>query len=389
MRFVQISALALAVATLFAGPALAQSALTAPTVTLTQDTFNTVQPAVVMPDGGMVAKSIADSSTASFASFQSSLGVLTGVQASLQVVNPPYDAKNPNPGSRFLLANNQENSDVTTRLTTTWQLGSAANSFNGTLMTFSTAKDSTQSSGNAWQSLTFAPSGLAAFVDQGAVTSKLNTTLTLDAPIKGKNSDGSIDYSKKFTQTSLTNAPSLSQDTIVTSLPVKLSIGYSYLLHSNASFAQALDQDTLNLNFAQAGSQALSIHALAGKVSGVSAAGNTTLLDMTGVSCSGACANYQLNFTSFGDLVAGGAQGGNIAYLGGGGNATYTFSFSDNTAVGVSNTASTHQQLVVNVTAVPEPHGAAMLLAGLGAIAWLGRRRRVADPEPAPQLAKL
>jgi hypothetical protein len=373
MRFVQISGTALAVTTLLATAAQAQTALSDPAVTLTQHTFFNVQPAVVMTNGGSAQRTLSDTTFGSIAGFDSGQGVLTGVLATLQVADP---------NNRYLIATNAENTNVTASLTSTWQLGAANNSTTGTLQTFDSLKDSFQSGAKAWQSISFAPTNLAAFVDQAVVTSTLKTTLTLGAPVKDVKNDGEIIYSDRFTQTAITSTPTTSGTlTPVNSLPVNISLTYSYLLHSNASFSQALDQNMLDLNFSQAGSRAVSVHALGDE--------HTTLLDMTGVSCTGDCTHYQLNLASFGDLVAGGAQAGDIAYLGGGGKATYTFSFSDNTAVGVTNTPSSAQTLVVNVTAVPEPHGVAMLLAGLGAIGWMSRRRRLAAKGQSLQFAKL
>jgi hypothetical protein len=167
-----------------------------------------------------------------------------------------------------------------------------------------------------------------------------------------------------------------------------LTMTYSYLNHSNASFALgasgSADLNAMTLNLGPAGATAdFTVVAL-----GSSA--NTTDLSFgkTPVTCTGACDQFSLSTASFATLLAGGSESGTVTYLGAGlgkaGSATYTFTFDDVASKGAT-ASQRSNSLTLTVTAVPEPHNAAMFLAGLGAIGWMSRRRRSAKD----QVAKL
>ncbi|MBK6850994.1 MAG: PEP-CTERM sorting domain-containing protein [Burkholderiales bacterium] len=151
-------------------------------------------------------------------------------------------------------------------------------------------------------------------------------------------------------------------------------MNFNYLAHSAASFASGTQAvASKSLQFQGAGSRGFDIFALGDN--------HTTLMDFSGVTptcISGACDQFTLDFTGANDSFAGAVMHGTLTNKGtASGSAIFAFTFVDDTAVGVGQHSQTLTLTAVSsVTAVPEPHGAAMLLAGLGAIGWMSRRRR-------------
>lgn len=153
-----------------------------------------------------------------------------------------------------------------------------------------------------------------------------------------------------------------------------LSVNFNFLAHSAASFSAGTEiAAAKTIGFQATGSQGFDIFALGDS--------HTTLMDFGGVTStciSGACDQFTLDFAGANDTFAGGVMHGTLTNKGtASGSATFAFKFIDDTAVGVGQRSNTLTLTAVSsVTAVPEPHSAAMLLAGLGAIGWLSRRRR-------------
>jgi hypothetical protein len=155
------------------------------------------------------------------------------------------------------------------------------------------------------------------------------------------------------------------------------TLTYSYLDHSNASFASGTDVNSLSLT---AGS-GFSVYALGNFVTLLG--GNTTLLDGAGFTCSGQCGAFNLGWSNISDMVAGGSAAGTTSMattVAGNYAATYQLHFTDNTAVGLASTWKTDTltlDLVGTVTEVPEPGSFALFLAGFAALGAVARRRRM------------
>lgn len=160
-----------------------------------------------------------------------------------------------------------------------------------------------------------------------------------------------------------------------------LTMNYNYLTHSAASFAAGTQvAASRTLQFEAAGSQGFDIFALGDS--------HTAAMDFAGVTptcISGACDQFTLEFTGANDSFAGTVMHGTLTSKGTApGRATFAFTFADDGSVGVGQRSQTLTLTAVSsVTAVPEPHSAAMLLAGLGAIGWLSRRRRATQDQVA------
>jgi hypothetical protein len=198
----------------------------------------------------------------------------------------------------------------------------------------------------------------------------------------------------------ITKGPDLVPDphAVVPALPQaaltgSVSMQYSYLHHAQASFAGgSINQTDTGPEiyfdqFNKAG-DALDLTVTAG-----GKAGDTTGLEFRGVATcvKGACGAFGLTFApSFADVVAGTSNNrlGSVTLLGDPGNyaAVYAFTFWDTAGTGATNSQKSHIVTLTiesGVPAVPEPHSAAMLLAGLGAIGWMSRRRRSAKDQVA------
>ncbi len=159
-----------------------------------------------------------------------------------------------------------------------------------------------------------------------------------------------------------------------------------------ATFLPAYSEDGFNLstNFGFFGS----VHANSFLYAGSAGLANTALATTSLTRAGGGV--FSLNSIELADLVSLGSSAYNVTFLGhlqGGGTVSETFSvstaniFSPHTFTGFNNLLSVtwkegltkvHQFDNINVTAVPEPGTYAMLLAGLGLLGFMGRRKRQA-----------
>jgi hypothetical protein len=187
---------------------------------------------------------------------------------------------------------------------------------------------------------------------------------------------GTVGSSATYTASADRTGASGATSATITAGTATQALTYTYLQHANASFGSGADLNTLSLAATGAGTS-FDIYALANTLG----AANTTRLDALSFSCVSGCGAFQLNLASFGDLVAGSGVGGSVKLLAtaaGSYAGQYLLSFMDDTAVGVGQKQNT---LTLNVSGfvaapVPEPETYALLLAGLGAMGFISRRRR-------------
>jgi hypothetical protein len=302
------------------------------------------------------------------AGFDSASGVLVGANATLAI----------NPTSYLSLTTPEGGSGRAVAIAgVRWSLDTA-NTTCGTGCTFQELARITSDRNGVFHTHAWAPSttslgsaaALNSYVNTPA-TITLNTTLLADNSANGKTASASLtDGSSQLAKTALTGS---------------INMQYSYLHHAQASFAGGLIKQTDTGpeiyfdQFNKAG-DAIDLTVTAGGLP----ADTTGLQFRGGYKCSGACGAFGLNFEpSFADVVAGttGNKLGSVKLLGDPGNyaAVYAFTFWDTSGTGATNSQKSHVVTLTiesGVPAVPEPHSAAMLLAGLGAIGWMSRRRR-------------
>jgi hypothetical protein len=157
----------------------------------------------------------------------------------------------------------------------------------------------------------------------------------------------------------------------ITGLTGDLSLAYSYLRHSNASFSSGADMDNLTI----AAGSGFSLFNFGDA--------STTKMDYVSRQCiSGDCGAFTLTLPgtpgASWNVAAGGSVAGTTAltqYATSTSKATYLFTFSDDTAVGATNTH-LRNTMQLTVAAVPEPSEWAMLMAGLLVIGFIARRRQ-------------
>ncbi|MDP3538707.1 MAG: PEP-CTERM sorting domain-containing protein [Azonexus sp.] len=172
---------------------------------------------------------------------------------------------------------------------------------------------------------------------------------------------------------------SSSTSTYTVSWSGNLQASYDYLLHAAPSFANSSTLSSLTLDFGTV-AQGASISPLSFSLFNLAGA-NRAGLDLDSVSGSGNTGKLTTNLAGFIDL----AQGGSSSYDAwldttstGNFSSHYLLNLSD-ADIGASATRKAYQlelNLVGNVAAVPEPESYAMLLAGLGMIGVIARRRR-------------
>lgn len=172
---------------------------------------------------------------------------------------------------------------------------------------------------------------------------------------------------------------SSSSTTYTTTWSGTVQANYSYLLHAAPSFDVQAQSTSLTLNFgtvAQGSSAAPLLFTLYNMQ-----ADNRVGLDLDSISGSGDTGKLTTDLTSFTNMGQGYNQSLG-AWLDtstvGSFSAHYLLTLSD-ADVGASNTRGTYQMdinLVGNVAAVPEPETYALMLAGLGLMGFVARRRQ-------------
>jgi hypothetical protein len=290
--------------------------------------------------GSNTATTIQQVEQAALDRFDPGTGVLVGVRGDLQVDSVT---------TLFLSGPPNGNYVGTGRTSATWtfQPGLTASAV---LATLQIDDDNTFAQTSTWASLVYNSPAAAwgSFVGTGALQTSVNTTLLA---AKSANSNSAEHRIATSTSDTLTAA---------------ISLRYSYLQHASAGF----DPDgatSLSLAMSPEGAD-FSLYALGDPL-------HTTHLDLLGVSCvEGACDQALLNL-SLQDLQAGQAAAFHLA--GATSSATYALLLGDNRQVGASN-SQLSQTLNLTVTAVPEPTQLALLLAGLGSVGLLVRRRLAA-----------
>ncbi len=322
-------------------------------------------------------------SSQTFQEFSSNTGVLVGVAATLSIVNP---------SSYFAGAVPQNPAEG--QIVSTWTLGGTASVTGQVNHVISTSNDTTYMSSNSWTALTLSsgdPTVLAGFVDK-PVVSDLSSTMTVAAGTlanpnaKGGNSPSISGYIA---------ATSNASGGAATSPLVQTSVTYSYLQHGEAVFSlddgnggsiPLFDPASTEIYLSDtAKSQDVFIDVLG-------SADGQVGIDVTGFNCVSTqevCSHF--SFTPASDTTFAGIAAGKALFKIGTvftddpvGNYTADFQLTyKDEAVGAANSRKLDsfamlrvESGVTAVTAVPEPHSAAMLLAGLGAIGWMSRRRR-------------
>ncbi|MEY2689849.1 MAG: hypothetical protein RL375_4048 [Pseudomonadota bacterium] len=327
----------------------------------------------VSGNDNVISASETGTSVGTLRRFNADTGVLIGVSGQLTVANQ---------STTYLRTYSPEGDRLTGSYTTTWALGSLA-PVTGTLQSFTSPNDSTYNSQNSWSTLALNGQALDTFVGAAPVTSRLTSTLEINRSeiTDPKKANGIIQgYLVPSDNTSVANAIAGS---------ATLDVSYRYLNHSNATFFDGVTQtDVLDAALTSgAGRQFV--------VAGLGASTSTTLMDFVGYSCTGSaadCASFKIDL-SFSNVAAGTQVGGSILLdpnsALGTHNASFVLQFRDDDGTGSAATQRFNTLTINasgnNVAAVPEPHSAAMLLAGLGAIACMSRRRRRASD----QVAKL
>ncbi len=318
-----------------------------------------------------VSATASGSFSSGFAGFDVSRGVLVGVSATLQVTNPD---------TTFLQTFSEERHDIDASFSSNWILsstnGPTVQTGNQTLINLIAGNDKTFLGTNQWSqtSLTQSVSGAAlnTFVAD-KVTSTTSSTVGI-AITDSKPLNGTLQAFLHDSGSPFTGSATFSDATV--------DVTYSYLEHASVGLGMA-DLNRLDAN-------ARSVDVLVTGQSGTTtesvgfdfdATGGVQCSDDDGVSCKHFA--FAPDADSFANIAAGTElKLGSVSLLDTAGNyrARYSVTIWDTAEVGAS--LSRRSQTVSfgvesgAVTAVPEPHGAAMLLAGLGAIGWMSRRRR-------------
>ncbi len=324
-----------------------------------------------------VSATASGSFSSGFAGFDVSRGVLVGVSATLQVTNP---------ATTFLQTFSEERHEIDASFSSNWILSSAAGptvqTGNQTLISLIAGNDKTFLGTNQWSqtALTQTVSGAAlnTFVAD-KVTSTTSSTVGIAItdfnPSNGRPTpNGSLQAFLHDSGSPFTGSSTFSDATV--------DVTYSYLEHASVGLGTSdlnrLDANTRSVDvlvIGQSGSTTDSVGF------DFDATGGVQCSDDDGVSCKHF--TFAPDADSFANIAAGTElKLGSVSLLDTAGTyrARYSVTIWDTAEVGAS--LSRRSQTVSfgvesgAVTAVPEPHGAAMLLAGLGAIGWMSRRRR-------------
>jgi MYXO-CTERM domain-containing protein len=317
--------------------------------------------------GAVVSRTLISNSP--FAQFTADQGVLVGVSGALTIANQ---------ADTYLVSSVGDGGQAAASLAAHWLLGSPAALTQAPAGAVFSTLLSIPSHGpggafsNSWAGLSASTTAIDNFVGTGQLTSSVSVRL-VDSNIASGSGNGN---SNRGVAANEYIAPAADKTgATLAPLVANLNIAYTFLQHANASFGAGSDINTLNLTLNGApGGAGFSVVALGGD--------NTTLLDYVKVAtCTGDCGRFNLALGSFADLQAGQAASGNVTLNGAAGSfrASYTLTFDDDTSVGAAASWRSNQLTLnlASVSAVPEPNGAAMVLAGLAALVSMSRRRRV------------
>jgi hypothetical protein len=339
------------------------------------------------------------------AQFDPAWGVLTGISATLNVIglNAGFGTVSP-----YLTALMKEGQLPTVVLNTSWSLNGLTSPASPLITIAPTTNAGGTNTSTEWVPLTLGSTSAAAlnqFVGKGEVTSTLTSSIVYDrgavGSIKSTNTVNTIAavYNLTDANGNIKINPNTNQpETGLAVMAADISNSYSFLAHAHAVLADGADKIVLDGSTA---AQDIQVRTDGWDDENTQLDFHGRLTDMV---CSGECEHFTLEMSSFTDLVASNAitgefgptaSLGTISFDGAAGqhSALYTLKFNDAASVGA--TTSQQESFLsfrvdsggVAVSAVPEPHGAALLLAGLGAMGWLSRRRRQGADQR--QVAKL
>ncbi|WP_374661666.1 hypothetical protein [Inhella sp.] len=288
--------------------------------------------------------------------FNADSGVLLGVRSLLRI----------DPDQALMAYRNESGGDWDSVATLRVQLllGNAqlANSGASGLQQVVANRDAPVQIGTEWATMAFerdTAAALNAFVGNGALPLTLRTDLSARIAEGG---GGSVAIAS-----TLQALPEGGWGPDIDGLTAQFDWTYLSTGHARMSFAAAVLQDTYQLRFEGAGSQSVTLHALAEQA--------RTGADLLRVDCAGDCAAFELSLNAFTALVAGASTSATVQALDGApASAQFTLWLGDTAGVGAQASHQAHR-LDLWVSTVPEPGPATLFALGLAALC-MGRRAR-------------
>jgi hypothetical protein len=333
---------------LLSGSAWAQTQTTATTgVVLSQSALSVNDSSANgIPTGSLVT----NSANVTRSQFNANTGVLTGVSANL----------NATAETTALTLNTNGNALATGSVVTTWSLGGS----NSAVLNSTSRNSNGTTNDRTWEnsSISASAANLNAFVGAGNVANYTFSTQVLADKTGGGNGGSAT--------ASITNSP----------LNAVHSLTYTYVSHANASFAAFSDVNALAYDFGNVGSNTSVNHSfnvfsltgigLGNSLVSISRLGGSgpNIFSVTGGSVGAlSSASFMATLNAQNPLVL-------TNY-----SETYRITFADNTSTLTAFASNSVRQNYIDITltaAVPEPGTYAMILAGLGTIGFVIRRRR-------------